>query len=144
MTKNMFYNYDVYDKNEDVYECSNKTCKNIREVDYAYDISGNIIGLKAKADSNFTIYFSFYSEDNLEMSNLLKSCPIMLEILDTNREIMTTIQADFDESHRECSVYIDLALYKNLTRGKYKLYLYYIENGIKKQLYDKANLLSIK
>lgn len=144
MAKNMFYNYDVYADNRDRYNCQTKCCADKPNVDYLYSINGDLIGLTTKANANFTIYFNFHSEDNSELFALLINCPILLEILDTENNLMVTIPARMNKTYNECSVDIDLSVHKHIVKGKYRLYLYYIENNIKKLLYDKANLLSVK
>lgn len=145
MAKNMFYNYDAYAKNKIICTCDDiNNCNIATAVDYLYNIKGELIGLKAKANSNFNVYFNFSSSDDLEVFELLHKCPIVLEILNLDGELLETIPAVVNDFVNECYINIDLNNYKSLKNGKYRLYLYYIEDDTKKLLYSESNLLVIK
>lgn len=147
MAKNMFYNYDTYAKNKIVCSCEHNlinNCNIANVVEYLYNIKGELIGLKAKANSNFNIYFNFSSSDNLEVFEILHKCPIILEILNLDGELLETIPAVINDFVNECYINIDLNNYGSLKNGKYRLYLYYIEDNTKKLLYNESNLLVIK
>lgn len=144
MTKNMFYNYDVY---ADSVNCTcnhAKSCENMQQVENLYNIKGEFIGIKAKENSDFNIYFNFSSEDDLELFNLLQSSSIVLELIDSKKDLVATFPAFLCDHANECIVRLDLFNYPQIKKGKYKIYLYYIEDNVKKILYNEANLLSIK
>lgn len=144
MTKNMFYNYDVY---ADSVNCTcnhAEICENKQQVENLYNIKGEFIGIKAKENSDFNIYFNFSSEDDIELFNLLQSSPIVLELINSKKDLVATFPAFLCDHANECIVRLDLFNYPQIKKGKYKIYLYYIEDGVKKILYNEANLLSIK
>ena len=146
MARDMFYKYDIYANNDDPKCCENNlfACDKNNQAEYAYSLKGDLLGLKVKQDSAFTIYFNFSSEDDLELFDLLHSCPIVLDIAKSDGEIVESFYANVCEHINECSIFIDLCNCRSLKKGKYKLYLYYIEDNNKNLLYDEANLLSIK
>ena len=109
MAKNMFYNYDAYAKNKIICTCDDiNNCNIATAVDYLYNIKGELIGLKAKANSNFNVYFNFSSSDDLEVFELLHKCPIVLEILNLDGELLETIPAVVNDFVNECYINIDL------------------------------------
>lgn len=147
MAKNMFYNYDVYADTKDFCYCNKiakDCCDDKQNAEYLYNIKGDFMGLRAKENSDFNIYFSFSGENEIEVFELLHNYPILLDILDFTYEPIVTIPAIIHDTINECVVSIDLSVYEKLQKGVYKLYLYYIENGIKKPLYSQFNLLSIE
>lgn len=146
MAKNMFYNYDTYAKNKIICTCEHDLINNcnIAAAEYLYNIKGELLGLKARANSNFNIYFNFSSPDDLEAFEALHKYPIVLEILNLDGELLESIPAVINAFGNECCVNINLNTYKSLKNGKYRLYLYYIEDNTKKILYNESNLLVIK
>ena len=147
MAKNMFYNYDVYADSKNLHYCNKEMadyCDDKQNAEYLYNIKGDFQGLKVKENSDFNVYFSFSSDEELELFNLLHTYPIALDILDFTYDPLVTIPAIMNNTINECVVNIDLAVYEKLQKGVYKLYLYYRENGIKKPLYTQFNLLSIE
>lgn len=147
MARNMFYNYDTFSDNVRLdHTCLKQSidCDNKLEADYIYNVGGKFLGIKAKANSNFNLYFNFNSDNEIELFELIHSFPIALDILDFTYELITTIPAEVNEYINECCVFIDLSLIEKLSVGNYKFYLYYIENGVKKPLYSDLNILSIE
>ena len=78
------------------------------------------------------------------LTNILDKYEIMLDILDYKYDVVLTLNAIVAEDIDECEVLVDLATDNKFKEGIYKLYLYYLENGVKKSLYSNFNTLSIE
>jgi hypothetical protein len=102
MSKNMFYNYDNYAESKDICCLNAKKCTKSTSAEYLYNIKGDFIGITAKNNSDFIVYFNFYSENNSELSDLLYNNQLLLEILDSNGDLVLTVPATMSETHFEC------------------------------------------
>jgi hypothetical protein len=102
MSKNMFYNYDNYAESKDICCLNAKKCIKRTSAEYLYNIKGDFIGITAENNSDFIIYFNFYSENDSELSDLLYNNQLSLEILDSNGDLVLTVPATMSETHFEC------------------------------------------
>jgi hypothetical protein len=148
MAKNMFYNYDAYSDKVKFTKCCKPCLKedlcDRQEAEYLYNIKGDFMGIKAKVNSSFKLYFNFTSDDKEGLTNILDNYEIMLDILDYKYDVVLTLNTIVAEDIDECEVLVDLAADNKFKEGIYKLYLYYLENGVKKSLYSNFNTLSIE
>ena len=145
MAKNMFYNYDNFaDTTKCCQPCLKEDSCERQEAEYLYNIKGDFLGIKAKVNSSFDLYFSFTSDDQKKLANILNNHDIQLDILDYKYDVVLTLPAFVVEDADECKVTVDLSSSDKLKEGVYKLYLYYLEANIKKSLYSNFNILSIE
>ena len=148
--RNMFYKYDnnIKDQNfehhippyEDT-QLSDCNC-----VEYLFNIKHELIGIKAKQNSIFKLYFNFESNDCSELLDTLTSSNIILDILNFKYDKVATFQAILDKDFLEVELLIDTSE-SILKAGNYKLNLYYLDNNsdIKHNLYNKTDfILSIE